>query len=184
MVDFQQSYSTAKDLDDEVPAAGVAASQHNTNSSAGNDLPNTSNATRFIVHHTKHLPRTLLSWASQVTVELSALLFFSSVAGCGLIYQQLLLEKCCLYQLSYSKEVCSNLDSPANLNAEIAVQKLASRYDLYDAIVRNVVPIFFILFVGDWSDKHGRRPMILFCFCATIARQVSKHIVQCREKNT
>jgi hypothetical protein len=114
----------------------------------------------------------LLSWLKQLSVELSALLFVTANAGCRLIFEQLLYEKCCLHQLNYTQDVCDHLFAPENQDAETAVQKLAADYNMYDSIIENVIPVFAALFIGNWTDKYGRKPMIVFCFLTKILQQI------------
>ncbi|CAG0912246.1 unnamed protein product [Notodromas monacha] len=108
--------------------------------------------------------------AKGTSVEISALLYATVVAGSRLIYQQLLLEKCCVYQLNYSKDVCDNLD--AHTDAEDDSQRLAARYNMYDTLMEYIIPVFVAIFVGHWTDKHGRKPLIVFCFFAAMAQQI------------
>lgn len=42
------------------------------------------------------------------------------------------------------------------------VQREASRLGMYSSIIENLPKILFVLFLGSWSDKHGRKiPLIL-----------------------
>jgi MFS family permease len=115
---------------------------------------------------------TVFSLAKEVSVEVSALLYVTSAIGSALISQQLLLEKCCLYQLSYPEDVCSHLDAQPNQNAQNAVQKLAAKYNMYNSLFGYVVPVLVALFIGNWTDKYGRKSMIVFCFFTSVVQQV------------
>lgn len=42
-----------------------------------------------------------------------------------------------------------------------AVQIYVSQLETYMAIITNIPSIFFILFLGPWSDKHGRKPLLI-----------------------
>ena len=41
------------------------------------------------------------------------------------------------------------------------VQRYVTGLDIYIALINNVPSIFFILFLGPWSDKHGRKPLMI-----------------------
>ncbi len=42
-----------------------------------------------------------------------------------------------------------------------AVQIYVAQLETYMAIITNIPSIFFILFLGPWSDKHGRKPLLI-----------------------
>ncbi len=57
-----------------------------------------------------------------------------------------------------------NETSLQNLSGEElinAVQVYVSQLETYMAIITNIPSIFFILFLGPWSDKHGRKPLLI-----------------------
>ncbi|KAL3279996.1 hypothetical protein HHI36_017504 [Cryptolaemus montrouzieri] len=83
-----------------------------------------------------------------------------------LVCQNLYLEKACRVNLGYSSSTC---DAMSNRNVsgyteeqEMQVQKLVSKMVAIKTLVPGIFPVCLIIFLGAWSDRHGRRkPLIL-----------------------
>ncbi|XP_045130613.1 proton-coupled folate transporter-like isoform X2 [Portunus trituberculatus] len=65
------------------------------------------------------------------------------------------MDKICLVNLNLTQEVCGNLSSYPEEN--IAMQQYFSVFGMYNGIIMAFLPLFFILFMGAWSDKYGRK---------------------------
>lgn len=50
---------------------------------------------------------------------------------------------------------------------EKIVESYATTIFMYRAILENIVPALFSLFIGPWSDKFGRKPVLLCTFSGT-----------------
>nr|XP_053632536.1 proton-coupled folate transporter-like isoform X3 [Cherax quadricarinatus] len=71
----------------------------------------------------------------------------------------LLLFKVCIEQ-QYDNITCANLT--AYPEEEEVVQKIVTTINMYIDLVTNIPAVFFVLFLGSWSDKHGRKIPLMF----------------------
>ncbi|XP_068239196.1 lysosomal proton-coupled steroid conjugate and bile acid symporter SLC46A3-like [Palaemon carinicauda] len=74
------------------------------------------------------------------------------------------MNKICEVSIGHPQEVCSNL---LNHTAEnIEVQKAYSLFAFKNSIMMSVLPLIFVLFMGAWSDKYGRKiPFLMTTIC-------------------
>ncbi|XP_073953476.1 probable peptidoglycan muropeptide transporter SLC46 [Choristoneura fumiferana] len=67
---------------------------------------------------------------------------------------------------NYTKEDCNGFLLPDKTNAthmlEEDVQKHVTQILMVITIIRTIVPVILSLFVGEWSDHHGRKPLIMW----------------------
>ncbi|XP_064092217.1 probable peptidoglycan muropeptide transporter SLC46 [Macrobrachium nipponense] len=99
--------------------------------------------------------RILKKIVSSVTVEPVMLLDSLAFAGMQVYIESLQMDRVCQVNAGYSEEICLNLK--AHHNASVTVQQKYSVFALYNGIIGAVLPLFFILFMGAWSDKYGRK---------------------------
>ncbi|XP_064120862.1 proton-coupled folate transporter-like [Macrobrachium nipponense] len=77
------------------------------------------------------------------------------------------MNKICEVSLGYSQEVCANLSSHTVEN--ISVQKEYSLFAFKNSIMMSVLPLIFVLFMGSWSDKYGRKiPFLMTTICHAV----------------
>lgn len=77
-----------------------------------------------------------------------------------LIYtENVQMNRICSVKLGYSPEVCANLT--AHPQESISVQREFSLFAFYNSILMSIPPLIFILFMGAWSDKYGRKIPLL-----------------------
>ncbi|XP_045119470.1 solute carrier family 46 member 3-like [Portunus trituberculatus] len=77
----------------------------------------------------------------------------------GTITTNLLLDKICR-EMSFPLEVCLNLTSYSVIEAE--VQQRVTVTLMYYNLITSLPSVLFALFLGSWSDRHGRKvPMVL-----------------------
>jgi len=69
--------------------------------------------------------------------------------------EALQLDKICINKLGIPEEKCNNLTHYKNETDE--TQKHAVIFQSIDSFALNFIPLFFILFMGAWSDKYGRK---------------------------
>lgn len=74
------------------------------------------------------------------------------------ITQNLLIEKVCR-DLEYSVDVCAKIDNFPQ--AENAVQTKVSELNMALSMLSALPSIVLALFIGPWSDKNGRKPLML-----------------------
>lgn len=74
------------------------------------------------------------------------------------------MEKICASNFGFSKEVCANLSAYNEENLQ--VQKQFSIFAFYNSIFFSIFPLLFVLFMGAWSDKYGRKiPLLVTVGC-------------------
>lgn len=82
------------------------------------------------------------------------------------IYVNNLLYQICIYDLKEDRAVCQYLgtanESALIQNLETAAEKYSSDILMVGSICTNVFPAIGALFLGPWSDKFGRKPILLF----------------------
>jgi PCFT/HCP family folate transporter-like MFS transporter 1/3 len=74
------------------------------------------------------------------------------------ITQNLIIEKVCR-DLDYSEEVCAKIDNFPE--ADNAVQTRVSELNMALTMLSSLPSIVLALFIGPWSDKNGRKPLML-----------------------
>ncbi|KAJ1519546.1 hypothetical protein ONE63_004825 [Megalurothrips usitatus] len=95
-----------------------------------------------------------------ITVEPMLAMYTIPSVLASLATQNLNLEKACRVNLGYSDEVCDALavrDTANYTMEEAEVQKLTASMAGWKTFIQSSLPAVLILFVGSWSDRHGRR---------------------------
>ena len=89
--------------------------------------------------------------------------------GLGSVIQQnLIIAKVCK-DLGYSQEICEDIN---NHDAEDdAVQTRASQINMYMSILGSLPCMLVALFIGPWSDKNGRKPVMIIPMIGEILAQ-------------
>jgi len=67
-------------------------------------------------------------------------------------------DKCCR-DLGYEDEICSDINHFKLQNNK--VQQRANIVNMYISILSTLPSIFLALFLGPWSDKNGRKPVMV-----------------------
>ncbi|XP_068222784.1 lysosomal proton-coupled steroid conjugate and bile acid symporter SLC46A3-like [Palaemon carinicauda] len=81
-----------------------------------------------------------------------------------LFIENVQMNKLCSVNLGFSQEVCENLADHPEQN--VLVQKEFSVFAFYNSIVLSVPALIFVLFMGAWSDKYGRKiPLLVTLLC-------------------
>lgn len=97
----------------------------------------------------------LVSAAKSVTVEPLMLLDGLAFSNMHVYIENLQMDRVCRVTCGFTEEVCGDLK--AQHDASVEVQKSYSVFALYNGIIAAALPLFFILFMGAWSDKYGRK---------------------------
>ncbi|XP_069675479.1 probable peptidoglycan muropeptide transporter SLC46 [Periplaneta americana] len=95
-----------------------------------------------------------------ITVEPMLAFYIIPCVLAMLATQNLNLEKACRVNLGYSKEVCDALTARKTENytkEETEVQQLVAGMTIWKTVVQSALPCLLMLFLGSWSDRHGRR---------------------------
>lgn len=109
-------------------------------------------------------------------LEIPMFLLFLCWNLTGTVFQYQILYQTCIVSLNYNESDCSQLgngeESEHLANIERAVQTYASKIFMCRAILENIVPALFSLFIGPWSDKYGRRPVLLCSFAGKVIMDI------------
>ncbi|XP_044756699.1 uncharacterized protein LOC123315168 [Coccinella septempunctata] len=113
----------------------------------------------------KNQPR-LLRILRCFSVEPIIILYITSMKMAALTSDNLNLEKTCLVNREFNESICEAMvlrnRTGYTANQEIEVQKFVSIMAACKFAILGTIPIFFMLFIGSWSDSHQRRkPFIL-----------------------
>lgn len=103
---------------------------------------------------------------NNITVEPMLLCYTFPSIMCMYAVQNLNLEKVCRVNLNYTTEVCDAMylrnKSGYTDDAEIEVQKYVAEINAYKHALTSFLPPFMLLFLGSWSDRHGKRKPCMF----------------------
>ncbi|XP_064107395.1 lysosomal proton-coupled steroid conjugate and bile acid symporter SLC46A3-like [Macrobrachium nipponense] len=110
---------------------------------------------------TQRLKDRLVLVVKNITVE--PLMFLNVMAWTiqTTLVTNMVLEKECEYKYRETAAACQNLtDLPLNVTADI--QKTATTVMMVQEVVANLPAVLYVLVLGTWSDKYGRKlPMLL-----------------------
>lgn len=108
--------------------------------------------------------KTLVPILASISVEPVFLLDGFAFSNMVVHVESLQFDKICKVDLNYTEEICKNFDSYPEEEHEYNVK--VSNFKRNDGAITSVIPLFFILFIGAWSDKYGRKvPLCLTLFC-------------------
>ncbi|KAK7872176.1 hypothetical protein R5R35_001738 [Gryllus longicercus] len=112
--------------------------------------------------------KTKMHWdyfVNNITVEPMLACYIMPSVLASLATQNLNLEKACYVNLGYETKVCEALTARETANyteEETSVQQLVAGMTVWKTIVQSAIPSVMMLFLGSWSDRHGRRkPLML-----------------------
>ncbi|BFG04190.1 proton-coupled folate transporter [Drosophila madeirensis] len=146
--------------DDEAPrtldAAATATTTPST-ASTGEEVP---------------LPPPALDYSSYrwFILEPAVFLIFFARYLIGAVYQNQILYQTCVTIMKYNATECEPLlgidrgESEASKKIEVQVQEYSANIMMTTSLLESIIPAFVSLFLGPWSDKFGRRPILLTTF--------------------
>ena len=72
----------------------------------------------------------------------------------------------CVLDKKYPEEVCYNMTHGLSVDDDYVeeVQKTVADLEVYDGILVALPSVIFCLFLGTWSDTHGRRIILVLPF--------------------
>lgn len=91
------------------------------------------------------------------------LVFFGWDLSSSIIQNQLL-QQACLYQ-GYNSSDCFHLgENNATVEIEKIIQPIVAEISMTSKLLMSVIPAFLSLFFGTWSDKFGRKKVLVSTF--------------------
>ena len=113
------------------------------------------------------------SWAHKLfgsicllTVEPAIALIYFGLIISYFIFQNFILEKVCNIKLNYDSDICTAVlqhNHTNNITEDVAheVEMETNKMFGWKFPLDHCIPILMALVVGPWSDKHGRKPLML-----------------------
>ncbi|XP_064080711.1 lysosomal proton-coupled steroid conjugate and bile acid symporter SLC46A3-like [Macrobrachium nipponense] len=106
----------------------------------------------------------LLKALKSISVEPVMLVDGACNQAMQLFVENVQMNKICSVNLGFSAKVCENLADHPEEN--VIVQREFSLFSFYNSILLSVPALIFVLFMGAWSDKYGRKiPLLLTLVC-------------------
>ncbi len=120
---------------------------------------------------TRSLKSRLLSLVSWITVEPVEFLYCLMFTTSYVVRDNLFILKVCRLDFDYSMEVCLNYTEDGEAEDDVVenVQDRVAELEMWDGILVAIPSAFFCLFVGNWSDYHGRKLLLVLPFIGNIA---------------
>ncbi|XP_075165670.1 putative peptidoglycan muropeptide transporter SLC46 [Haematobia irritans] len=102
-------------------------------------------------------------------LEPAVFLVFLAMYLSGTVYQNQLLYQTCIYVFNYNESQCAPLlgverETEEVQRIETEVQPYVARILMARSLLESIIPAIVSLFIGPWSDKFGRRPIVLTTF--------------------
>ena len=94
-----------------------------------------------------------------ITIEPIFFIFAFDIGIFGIASGELYIQKMCRVNLNYTDEVCDNIY--AHKDKQETNQEFVTDLQRTSKIIQAVPPLIYALFAGPWSDKHGRKPLII-----------------------
>ncbi|XP_063592308.1 probable peptidoglycan muropeptide transporter SLC46 [Penaeus indicus] len=82
----------------------------------------------------------------------------------SVVRENLKLDRFCRITLGYDEEDCASLNDGHHEDIQAETQKLDSVFLFYEKLVSTVVPLVLVSFAATWSDRRGRKALIVLCF--------------------
>ncbi|XP_066960676.1 lysosomal proton-coupled steroid conjugate and bile acid symporter SLC46A3-like [Macrobrachium rosenbergii] len=109
----------------------------------------------------------LLNALKSTSVEPVMLIIGACNQAMRLFAENVQMNKICSVNLGFSAKVCENLAD--HLKENVLVQKDFTLFSFYNSIIPSVTALIYVLFMGAWSDKYGRKiPLLLTLVCNTM----------------
>lgn len=100
-----------------------------------------------------------MPWYKYITVEPTMFFYMMAYMITNVIEQTFYVFQTCHINHGYSTEICYNISKHADINKE--VQVTVSTFHQWNGIASHVVPLFLAFFLGSYSDKRGRKIVLL-----------------------
>ncbi|XP_011182950.2 tetracycline resistance protein, class A isoform X1 [Zeugodacus cucurbitae] len=106
-------------------------------------------------------------------IEPAVFLVYVATALAGAVLQNQQLYQTCVAVYNYDKELCEPMlgviaKNETSKEIETKVQPYVANIIMTSSVISSVLPAFLSLFIGPWSDKFGRRPVLVATFSAAL----------------
>ncbi|XP_056639058.1 proton-coupled folate transporter-like isoform X1 [Diorhabda sublineata] len=100
----------------------------------------------------------------KITVEIPLFFCFVNFLLTSSVLTNLIVYRTCYILLEFNRTRCAELGNHVNQDTEHLeklVEPTADIIIMIKSLVESLFPIFVCMFAGPWSDKHGRKPILL-----------------------
>ena len=94
-----------------------------------------------------------------ITIEPICFIFAINYGFFAIASSELYVQKMCRVNLNYTDEVCDDIYSYKD--KQETNQELVTGLQRTSKIIQAIPPLVYALIAGPWSDKHGRKPLII-----------------------
>ncbi|XP_028174953.1 proton-coupled folate transporter-like [Ostrinia furnacalis] len=98
------------------------------------------------------------------TIEIPLFMILFGLYLSGAPISNLNMYRTCVHSLNYTVADCKSFLDPEKINhtqeLEKEVQEYVTLVNTVNSVLEAIVPAVLSLFLGVWSDKHGRKPLI------------------------
>ncbi|KAL4717813.1 hypothetical protein ACJJTC_000962 [Scirpophaga incertulas] len=98
-------------------------------------------------------------WYNYITVEPTMFFYMMAFMITSVIEQTFYVFRACTVDHKYSEEICYNINQHEHINNE--VQVTVSVFHQWNGIAGHIVPLMLAFFLGSYSDKRGRKFILL-----------------------
>ncbi|KAL0902365.1 hypothetical protein ABMA27_000255 [Loxostege sticticalis] len=98
-------------------------------------------------------------WYKYISVEPTMFLYMMAFMITSVIEQTFYVFRACTVNHGYSEEICYDINKHSEINNE--VQITVSVFHQWNGIASHVVPLLLAFFIGSYSDKRGRKFILL-----------------------
>ncbi|XP_036148667.1 proton-coupled folate transporter [Monomorium pharaonis] len=117
------------------------------------------------------MDRTIPEWRRYLLVQPPTVLLMFAIAMTGTILIDLIVYRTCTVTLKLNETEClilhNNSSSKEALRINSIVQPYASLIVMGKSFMESISPSLLVLFLGPWSDKYGRKPVMLSGYIST-----------------
>ncbi|XP_068633364.1 lysosomal proton-coupled steroid conjugate and bile acid symporter SLC46A3 isoform X1 [Battus philenor] len=109
--------------------------------------------------HSYKLDKVKKPWYKYVTVEPVMFFYMLAFMITNVIEQTFYVFRACTVNHGYSEDICYNISKYEEINSE--VQVTVSTFHQWNGIASHIVPLLLAFFIGSYSDKRGRKAILL-----------------------
>ena len=99
------------------------------------------------------------SIVSNITIEPVFFLLAMCYGSILIASKELYISKVCNVNFNYSKSICDNIQQHKDI--QVQVQEYVAPLQAYNQIIQAIPGCLYALLAGPWSDRHGRKFLML-----------------------
>ena len=108
----------------------------------------------------------LYSIVSNITIEPVFFMIAFCYGSFIIAAKQLYISKVCNVNFNYTKDICDHIEQHKDI--QVKVQQHVASIQVYNNIIQAIPGCIYALLAGPWSDRYGRKPLMLCSVCGNI----------------